>query len=122
MSVMERKHEFGVLRALGVGKRQLRLMVLLEALVLGLSGAIAGLGATVLVGLYTATKGIDLSAKISTLEMGGVGLDPVMRSGWDVPGMLWLSLGMIALTVLASIYPARWVMSIRPADAMRNPS
>jgi ABC-type lipoprotein release transport system permease subunit len=120
MSVMERTREFGLLRAIGVGRRAIRRMVLLEALVLGVVGAIAGLGATLLVGLYTATKGIDLSSKMSSLEFGGVGFDPIMRSGWDIPAMVVLTLAMIGLTVLASIYPARWTLRIRPADAMRN--
>src|SRR5262245_30477034 len=42
MSVMERVREFGTLRAIGTGRGQVALMVLLEALWLGLVGALVG--------------------------------------------------------------------------------
>jgi len=45
MSVRERTHEFGVMRAIGFGSRQLGLLVLVEAALLGCLGAGLGLGA-----------------------------------------------------------------------------
>jgi ABC-type lipoprotein release transport system permease subunit len=120
MSVMERTREFGVIRALGVGKPAIRMMVMAEALVLGLIGSALGAGAALLVGLYTSTVGIDLSAAYKDVDMGGIAIDPIIRTGWDWPIMLALTLGMVVLSVLASLYPARRALSIRPADAIRQ--
>ena len=44
MNVRERTHEYGVMRAIGFGSRQLGLLVLAEAALLGLLGAAIGLG------------------------------------------------------------------------------
>lgn len=120
MSVMERTREFGVIRALGVSKPAIRVMVMAEALMLGLAGSLLGTAGAVLVGLYTSTAGIDLSAAYKDLDMGGVAFDPVIRTGWDWPLMLGLTVGMVVLSVVASLYPARRALSIRPADAIRQ--
>lgn len=120
MSVMERTREFGVLRAIGVGHRAIRQMILLEATVLGLLGSGLGLVLATGISYYTATKGLDMSSKLKNLDFGGVAIDPVMHSGWDPGSMFWLSVGMVLLTVVASLYPIYWTLKIRPADAMRT--
>ncbi len=120
MSVMERTREFGVIRALGVHRGSIRVMVMAEALVLGLAGSVVGVALTGLLGLYTSTVGMDFSAMYQDMDMGGVALDPVIRTGWDWTMVLGLSLGMILLSVLASLYPAQRALAIRPADAIRK--
>jgi ABC-type lipoprotein release transport system permease subunit len=120
MSVMERTREFGVIRALGVRKGAIRWMVMAEALVLGLVGSVAGVALSGLVGLYTSTVGMDFSAMYQDMDMGGVALDPVIRTGWDWSMALGLTLGMIVLSVVASLYPAQRALAIRPADAVRK--
>lgn len=120
MSVMERTREFGVIRALGVHKDSIRVMVMAEALVLGLFGSAIGVALAGLLGLYTSTVGMDFSAMYQDMDLGGVALDPVIRTGWDWSMVLGLSLGMIGLSVLASLYPAQRALAIRPADAMRK--
>lgn len=120
MSVMERQREFGVIRALGVQKGAIRVTVMAEALVLGLTGSVIGVALTGLVGLYTSTVGMDFSSMYQDMDMGGVALDAVIRTGWDWPMVLGLSLGMIVLSVVASLYPAQRALAVRPADAVRK--
>jgi ABC-type lipoprotein release transport system permease subunit len=120
MSVMERTREFGVIRALGVAKGSIRQMIMAEALVLGLVGSVIGVALTGLVGLYTSTIGMDFSAMYQDMDLGGVALAPVIRTGWDWTMVIGLSIGMIGLSVLASLYPAQRALTIRPADAMRK--
>lgn len=120
MSVMERTRELGVMRAIGVSDRRIRQMILMEGFILSLVGLVLGLGTTIAVGLYTSTYGIDLSAKMKDMEVSGITLNPVFHSGWDFSSMALLSLAMVLLTLLASLYPARWALKIRPSDAMRN--
>ncbi len=120
MSVMERTREFGVIRAIGVGKHAIRLMILVEALVLGLIGSGVGAGGALLLGIHTSTTGIDLSAAYKDMDIGGIAIDPIIRTGWDWPLTFGLCAGMLVLSVLASLYPARRALKIRPADAMRT--
>lgn len=120
MSVMERTREFGVIRALGVNKGSIRQMVMAEAMVLGLIGSVIGVLLAGLVGLYTGTVGMDFSAMYEDMDLGGVALAPVIRTGWDWKMVFGLSIGMVGLSVLASLYPAQRALKIRPADAMRK--
>ena len=118
MSVMERTREFGMLRAIGIGKGAIRQMVVAEAFVLGLVGTAIGVVAAWLLDRYTGTKGIDFSQAMSG-DIGGIAIDPIVRTAWSWPLVSMLAAGMIALSILASLYPARWALKTRPADAMR---
>ncbi|WP_432823693.1 ABC transporter permease [Trichloromonas sp.] len=121
MSVMERIREFGVILALGATPGRLRLLVLAEALILGtvsmLLGTLLGCAST----WYLVSRGLDLRKLVpDTLEFGGVVFDPVMRAAWDLPWMLQMGLYVIALCLLASVYPAIKAARIAPAEAMRH--
>ncbi len=121
MSVMERLHEFGVILALGASPARLRRMVLSEALVLGLVAMVCGCVLGTLATWYLAEVGIDLRAFLpENLEFGGVVFDPVLRAGWDVAWMVQIALYVVALSVLASLYPAIKAGRILPAVAMRH--
>ena len=94
-------------------------MVFSEALVLALVGVGFGITLAVLVGLYTSTHGIDFSSMIEEQGSAGVLIDPLIKSTWDISGMITFSIGMIIVTLLSSLYPAHRVMKIQPSDAMR---
>ena len=120
MSVMERTREFGVIRAIGLNKKNIRKIVLSEALVLSVTGIVIGVVLAILAGLYTSTKGIDYSSVMEDQGAAGTLIDPIMYSGWDWISVVVLGVGMIALALLASLYPAHHIMKIRPSDAMRK--
>lgn len=120
MSVMERTREFGVVRALGVGRGGVLRMVLAEAAALGAFGVLVGVGLTILLGLYLSTHGLDMRSVYGETDFGGVLMDPVIRSSWDVPAMAVLGGAMFAVAVAASLYPAWRATRVQPADAMRR--
>jgi putative ABC transport system permease protein len=53
LSVVERTREIGLLRAIGLGRRQLRRMILLESVVIAVFGAVLGLGLGLVWGVCT---------------------------------------------------------------------
>ena len=120
MSVMERTREFGVIRAIGLSKTNIRKMVFSEAFVLAVTGVVVGMTLAVAAGLYTSKKGIDYSFALKDQGVAGILIDPVMYSGWDWVSMLVLGVGMILLALIASLYPAHYAMKIQPSDAMRT--
>ena len=120
MSVMERTREFGVIRAIGLGKRHIRKMVLSEAFVLAVTGVAAGMLLAVALGLYTAKIGINYSSLIKDQGMAGTLIDPIMYSGWDLVSMSILGGCIILLALFASLYPAHYILKIQPSDAMRT--
>jgi len=121
MSVMERLREFGVVLALGSSPGRLRRLVLLEALLLGIISAIVGCLLGALATWYLVEVGIDLQTFIpETLEFGGVVFDPVLRAAWDLVWMARITLFIVAMTVLAALYPAIKAGRIMPVEAMRH--
>lgn len=121
MSVMERMREFGVILALGSQPNTLRRMILLEALVLGLLAAAIGTLLGSLATWYLVDVGINLATFVpDTLEFGGVVFDPVMRASWNPGWMVGIAGFVVALTLLAALYPAIKAGRITPVEGMRH--
>jgi ABC-type lipoprotein release transport system permease subunit len=119
-AVLERRREFAVLSALGMRGRRMVRLVLLEALALGVGGAVAGLALGLpLVWLFS-TRGLDLSSFMSSgTSIQGIVIEPVIFGDfgpWIVPWVLVVALG---ATVLASLYPAWFAARTDPAVALR---
>jgi len=120
MSVMERTREFGLFRALGLGPRAIRNMVVTEGIVLGMLGMAVGTGAGLLATWHSMRTGIDFSALMGEAEVAGMLIDPVIYSAWDHATTFWFNVGMLMIAMAASLYPARKALQIRPAQAMRT--
>ncbi len=115
IAIRERTREIGTLRAIGMQRRKVLWLFLLETTLLGLVGCAAG--ALVAVGIAAALNaaGIALpeSAQIFLAqERLGFLLDPRAILG-DV-------LLLAAITVAASIFPARRAARLRPVTAMHH--
>ncbi|MFD7831403.1 FtsX-like permease family protein, partial [Kitasatospora sp. NPDC059803] len=105
LSVSERAREIGMLRAIGMSRRQLRRMLTLEAVLLSLAGALVGTGLGVGYGWA--------AARSLTSTVGTVGGPPVV--------LVLAALGLTVLTGLAAaVLPARRVGRMTVVDAMRT--
>lgn len=105
ISVVERRRELGIMRALGTSRRQLRRMVGFEAAGLGIVGGIAG----ALVGFLLHRAAISAIAQPS-----GYPLDYAFV---PAPAALAIVIGM-ATAVLASLVPARRAGAVNIIEAI----
>jgi ABC-type lipoprotein release transport system permease subunit len=121
MSVLERTHEIGLLRAVGMTARQIHRLVVLEGVQLAIVGALSGSAAAHALTLLLQKPGLDLSGLTSAQSFGGVLWEPVIHPYPDVSGMLTFAGIMILLVILGSWFPARWAAHQPPATAMRTP-
>jgi ABC-type lipoprotein release transport system permease subunit len=117
MAVFERIREMGILAALGMKGRQIMSMFLLEAVILGLAGIVAG----ILIGLagvaYLANVGIYIGD--TATSAGSFALRSTMY-GRFVPGSIAsLSLWTLVIVLLASLYPAWFAARREPVEALR---
>jgi putative ABC transport system permease protein len=103
MSVVERIRELGVLRAIGMSRRQAMRMVLVEALILGLVGVLLGSLAGIAVGVVL-------------LAVGG-GFGPVAGIPWTPIGIA-VGLGLV-LPVVAALYPSRIAARVSIVTALQ---
>jgi putative ABC transport system permease protein len=112
MSVMERVREFGTLLAIGTGRGQVALMVVLEALWLGVAGALAGDAvAAVLVAAINAA-GIEMPPPPGAAA--GFPLQLAVR-----PGDFVAAVGLMVVVLgVASVFPAMRTVRLRIVDAL----
>lgn len=107
-AVVERTREIGVFMSVGARRRQIALLYILEAGMLGLIGGVVG----IVVGL-----GLALSL---TGVIGGVGGGLAMGSPFSLPTILLALGGSIVLGGLAGWWPARRAASLPPVQALRH--
>jgi len=92
LSVIERTREVGLLRAVGLSRRQLRTMVRLESMVISLLGAVLGVGLGVVFGVALQRSQADSGVEVLSV--------PVLQ--------LFAFVALAALVgVLAAVWPAR---------------
>ncbi|HET7677574.1 MAG TPA: FtsX-like permease family protein [Candidatus Limnocylindrales bacterium] len=92
MSVIERVREIGILRAIGMSRRQVWRMVVIEAAVLGIVGSVVGAATGVLVGVIM-------------LLLAGSRLGVPFEPPWLT--ILLAIVAGVAVSILAAAYPAR---------------
>jgi len=118
-AMLERRREFAVLMALGLGAFKLVGLVLFEAVFMGALGALLGLVLAWPLVWHTATAGIDFSAMMGDeVTVMGVFFDPIIYSDlgpWMLPYAFGLGLG---ATLLAALYPAWSATRLDPAAAL----
>jgi ABC-type lipoprotein release transport system permease subunit len=117
-AVMERVKEFGMLRAVGMRPRAVVVQVVFESVLIMAVGIVIGVGLGVLLVLWLADGGIDLSSYAEGVELAGMRsiLMPRLLAG-DVVLVVSLSL---VFGVLAALYPARRAVKIKPLEALRR--
>jgi len=118
MAVLERIKELGMLMAIGMNKTRVFIMIMLETIFLGLTGSVFGMILSYLVILYTGHKGIDLS-RLYQEGFNAMGFDSVMFPSLGFESFVQVTLLVILTGVIASIYPARKAIKLKPAEAIR---
>jgi ABC-type lipoprotein release transport system permease subunit len=115
IAIRERTREIGTLRAIGMQRRKVLWLFLLESGLLGLLGCLAG--ALVAAG----AAGLLNVAAIRLPESAQVFLAQDRLHFLLVPGTIARDvLALTAVTVLASIFPARRAARLRPVTAMHH--
>jgi putative ABC transport system permease protein len=112
MSILERRREIGIMKAIGASDGDVQKLFFAEAAAMGLFGGIAG----VAVG-YCIVRviGFGVGAYLRSNNMGST------PQFWLLPA--WLAFGAIAFSILVSLaaglYPARRAARLDPVDALR---
>jgi len=118
MTVIERIREFGVLMAIGLSTGKLFSLILLEALIIGLSGTIIGLVITGLIHIPFSYTGIDFSWFSEGLVSLGVGAVIYPVISYQTVLLTIIMTPMIA--VAGAIYPAIKAIRLQPVAAIRH--
>ena len=121
MSVLERRHEFGVLLALGMSPGRLAAMVLTESFLIGLLAAALGAGFGALLSWPLVAHGVDFSKMMGQgANAAGVSVAGIVHG--DLSGFklaLFSSLACV-ITVVSALYPTWKAARLKPVQAMHQ--
>jgi len=119
MSIYERKHEFGILLSIGMGRYWLLLMVMLESLFIACVSAIIGAVVGSTGAIYLEKHGIDLSGYMPDgFDYGGIIFEPMWRAHLDTESIyisIFLTLG---IALIASLIPSWRIVKLKPVEAL----
>jgi putative ABC transport system permease protein len=116
MSVHERTREIGTLRALGMRRRMVVRLFVLEGFALGVVSAALGLTLGGGLVLYLGARGIPMNTVTLVWMAGGYRLVP----GLEVANLLGSGLAIVALSTFAAIYPAFAASRLEPREALHH--
>ncbi|MCB5161692.1 ABC transporter permease [Marinomonas algarum] len=116
MSVFERTREFGVLMAVGMSKRHIRFLIMLESGLMGVGGTTLGLIGGILLVSYFQSTGMDLSQFGDGLN--GLGIDSVLYPSVSFQEYAMAFIAVSLATLLSGLYPAHQILKYNPVDAM----
>ncbi len=117
-SVLERTREFGVMTAVGMSRKLLARMVLVESTIVAAIGFVLGGGIGYGLLVYLSRVGWDIS--MLTDMVGSIGVPRVVYA--STSGWYWVAaLSVVVFTALvAAWYPARRVNRLEPVAAIRE--
>ncbi len=117
MAVLERKREIGMLLSVGMDKRKVFTMIILETLFLAFIAASLGVLLSIWTIEYFGRNGINLSAVAKGLESLGMGA----RVFTKLPFAMYVDITLMTLSValIAAIIPARRALKLNPAEAVK---
>ena len=118
MSVLERTKEIGMLAAIGMNRRRIFLMIMLESVFLSIVGGISGMALGGAVIAATARKGINLVQYTEGLE--AMGYSAHLFPTIDTQFFIITTILIVLTGIISSIYPARKALKLNPVEAIRT--
>jgi putative ABC transport system permease protein len=117
MAIYERTREIGILGALGLKPAQISLLFVLEGILMGVVGVVAGVALGLLINGVLGRVGMDFS-QFSSISSYTALISGRVYSTWGVDKLLQRMLTVLIITTLAALYPAREASLREPAEAL----
>jgi ABC-type lipoprotein release transport system permease subunit len=118
LSMLERVREFGVLMAIGTTRQEVAALLVMEALMIGVVGTLAGLALGFVIVYITSVTGIDLSLLLGATSRFYV--DPLIHPQLNLEHLGITVLAILIASVTAGFYPAWRASQLQPAEAIRH--
>jgi ABC-type lipoprotein release transport system permease subunit len=120
MSVFERIHEFGIMKAIGVSPWFVAGLVYTETLVQTLVASLLGFSGGASMAFYLQEHGIDMTAISSGFSFAGVALEPMWYAHVTISSLVTPVFFLFVIAFIAVIYPAVKVALLQPLAAIHH--
>lgn len=119
MSVMERKNEIAMLKAMGYTKFYIERLFMWEGVFIGFVGCVVGLVIGCLVNIPLVKYGIDFTSMLSSVDMG-YRISGLLRSTWNFAGFIKVAIGALIISAFSAFLPTVSTVKKEIADILRK--
>ncbi|MEJ5284694.1 MAG: ABC transporter permease [Brevinematia bacterium] len=117
MIVLERKREIGILKSMGMKKREILFLFTAEGIILGGIGSVAGVILGTLINIPLSIFGIDFTSSMGSLNFP---VDNVIRWSITIGSIISSMVLGIFVSAIVSIIPSRHAAKMKAVDAIRS--
>jgi len=119
MAVFERVREIGMIRALGMRDRSIRVMFLLEAGGIGLVGSLAGLTLGAALNWVMVRWGLDFSGWTGNMQIG-YRVHGIYRAAWHPQALVAAPVFGVLVSMAISLLPSSRALRMPVTDCLRH--
>jgi putative ABC transport system permease protein len=117
MVILERVKELGMLMAVGMNRRRIFMMIVLESVFLSLTGGVIGITLALILTAITGHTGINLGLWADGLN--SMGYDSMVYPWIGIDSVLGVTGLVIVTGIISALYPAQKAIKLNPAEAVR---
>ena len=120
MAVVERTHEIGIIKSMGMRNGGIMALILVESTFVGLLGVfIGGLIGSGL-SLFAQSTGLDFTRMMEKMEFEFAFVSPIIYPKFTLGILLGAAVFCLVTTIVAAFYPARKASQMEPVEALRT--
>ncbi|MCX7821085.1 MAG: FtsX-like permease family protein [Brevinematales bacterium] len=117
MIILERKREIGILKSMGMKKREILFLFTTEGIILGGIGSIAGVILGTIINIPLSIYGIDFTSSMGNLNFP---VDNVIKWSITIGSIVGSMILGIFVSAIVSVIPSRHAAKMKAVDAIRS--
>lgn len=118
MSVMERKRELSMLMAIGMNKKKVLELIIIESTILTSIGGFIGMIIGYIIIIILNKTGLDISSSMGSV--GEYGFSTLIHPSITLFQFISIAIMVILTGILSAIYPAKSAIKLNPAQGVRK--